>query len=92
MQFDYEWLANRLAERGVRKACAVCGASQWVGMGDNQDHLVRLQVYDQSTVHIGESSDLFPLTCVNCGYTRLHSIAPLLDDPANWPRRDNLQT
>lgn len=91
-EIDYDWLAARLAERGVKKECPTCGAGRWVGMGDNRKDRTRLPVFDEAGNESGRSTDMFTLTCLNCGFTRLHAIAPLLGSVGTWPGRDDFNT
>jgi len=93
-EITMDWLKTRLAERGIGKRCPFCEHERWVGAFiERPDHADDIPVYMKIAIHngvgeqIGVSSEFFTLTCLNCGFTRLHAVQPLLGDPDQWPQR-----
>jgi hypothetical protein len=68
-------LFDFLDSRGARKNCPLCGHEDWHGWDERVSlpHALGSTAADKGT-------DVFPLTCANCGFIRLQS-AHVLDDP-----------
>jgi hypothetical protein len=71
-----------LESRGARRGCPFCGKEEWAGW---DERLVLDHAYGSGAVD--RHTEVFPLTCVNCGFVRFQS-AHVLDDPRSERRNE----
>jgi len=73
-------IITRLRERGVPKACPMCGNKQWTLADSYVKPLVQNQIEVNRAGHVRPNDGFLPLValiCNQCGFTSQHSVGML---------------